>query len=119
MLNKTVKETLDKKYRYPIHVAVVKGSHCVDEHPVDYGGYSDSDIESSESNNDDSMLIQDVKQGSSCALSISNMHNMPVPSPTLSGSHMGASTSSKEPVSRNVTYKPSEYISMTCHNSLK
>ena len=58
MSNKTVKDTLDKRYRYPMHVAVVKGSHCAHEHLIDYGGYSDSDIESSESDNDD---IQDVQ----------------------------------------------------------
>ena len=65
------------------------------------------------------MHIQDFKQGSPCALSISNMHNMPAPSPTLSGSHKGANTSSKEPVPRNVTYKTYEYICMPCHSSHK
>ena len=119
MLTKPVKKILDIKYRYPMHVAVVKGSHCVHEHPIDYGGYTDSDIELSESNNNDVMHIQDVQQGSPHTLSISNIHNMPVPSPILSGSHIGASTSSNEPIPRNVTYKTYEYICMMCSNSLK
>ena len=85
MLNKTVKETLDKKERYPMHVAVVKGFCCAYKHPIDYGGYSDSDIMLSQSNNDDLRQIQGVQQGSPHALSISNMHNMPVPSPILCG----------------------------------
>ena len=50
---------------------------------------------------------------------IYNMHNMPVPSPIFSGSHIGASASSNEPIPRNVTYNTYEYICMTCHNSLK
>ena len=70
MSNKTVKETLDKIYMHPVHVAVIKGSHCVHIHPIDYGGYLDSDIESSESNNDGSLHIQDVQQGSPCPPSI-------------------------------------------------
>ena len=119
MSNKTVKETLDKKYRYPMHVAVVKSSCCAHEHPIDYGGYSDSDIESSESDNGDLIHIQDVQQGSPHALNISNMHNMPVPCAILSASHMGASTSSNKPIPRNVTQKTYEYICMMCHNSLK
>ena len=82
MLNKTVNETFNKKYKHPMHVAVVKGSCCVHKLPIDYGGYSDFDNnELSGSNNDDLMYIQDVQQGSPHTLSISNMHNMPVPSP--------------------------------------
>ena len=31
-----------------MYVAVVKGSHCAHEHPIDYGGYSDTNTEQSE-----------------------------------------------------------------------
>ena len=43
MSNDIVKETLDVKFRHPMHVTIFKGTRSAHEHPIDYG---DSDSES-------------------------------------------------------------------------
>ena len=43
MSNDIVKETLDVKYRHPMHVTIFKDTRSAHEHPIDYG---DSDCES-------------------------------------------------------------------------
>ena len=89
MSNDTVKETLHERYHHPMQVTLIQGVCSAHEHPIDYDYDNSSESQSEEENSDD----------------------VNIPS---------TSTGNTVPQQNNViTHNSYEYISNTCHNSLK